>query len=167
MLANTAPLTGWMIVYWFADTVSPFSVEKALGEENKSGSECSRLEVTVESLTLQDTKKPVPVYVELCARPPPGGSRRAKGIESTIFKTDAVEGICIAYQSKIVLSPLHSSDGFLSVRVLEKTTFGDDVLIGERNDLQVSSFCSADGERLVCSCGDAEVILRAVYRVSE
>lgn len=62
-----------------------------------------------------------------------------------------------------MLSPLNLSDGFLSVRVFEKTTFGDDVLIGERTDLQISSFKSMGGERLVCTCGDAEVVLNAAY----
>lgn len=64
---------------------------------------------------------------------------------------------------QIVLSPLEKSDGFLAVRVFEKITFGDDVLIGERTDLQVSSFKASGGERLVCACGDAEVVLNAAY----
>ena len=86
-----------------------------------------------------------------------------------VIETDTLR-VTSAFPScapQIVLSPLGSSDGFLSIRVYEKTTFGDDVLLGERNDLQVSSFCSRAGERLVCTCGDTEVVLRAAYMVPE
>jgi hypothetical protein len=76
--------------------VKGFSVDQVLGATTTVTA--SFLEVTVEKLTLQEpTKKPV--YVELCACAPKG--RASSGIENTVFKTDTVEGIDIAFQSKV------------------------------------------------------------------
>lgn len=50
------------------------------------------------------------------------------------------------------------------MKIFEKTTFGDDELIGERSDLQIASFKSTSGgERLVCTLGDAEIVLIASF----
>lgn len=76
--------------------VKGFSVEQVLGTTTTVTA--SFLEVTVEKLTLlEPTKKPV--YVELCVCAPKG--RASSGIENTVFKTDTVEGIDIAFQSKV------------------------------------------------------------------
>mmetsp|Transcript_11776 Transcript_11776/g.17834 ORF Transcript_11776/g.17834 Transcript_11776/m.17834 type:complete len:294 (+) Transcript_11776:55-936(+) len=139
-------------------SATPFTYATAAA---KTAPPPSKLEVTVEKVSIETEEEKVPVYVELCAHPKDG--RQPSGVEGTFFKTDTVEGINIAFQKKIILSPLPDSDGFLCIRVMEKNTFGDDKVLGERKDLQISTFKSSLGERMVFTIGSAEVTFTAIY----
>ena len=136
------------------------------------------LEVFIDKLVRNDA---IPVddegseglYVEVAVLPPPGITRiaGARGLEGTYFKTQvALAQDNISFQHRVIISPLPESDGFMQVTVKQKHTYGDDVVVGERDDLLVSSFLqqtqaeSTDrAADLVVSVGPYDITLSAKY----
>lgn len=104
------------------------------------------------------------MFVEVAALPPAGVVRSAKdaGLEGTFFKTQVARGDSIDFQHRLVISPLPHSDGFLQVLVKQKHTYGDDVVMGERADILVSSFLKSEGS-LVLTVGSFDLSLSAKY----
>jgi hypothetical protein len=66
-------------------------------------------------------------------------SRKATGIEETNFKTESSLPN-MEIDRSLLLTPLPDIDGIISIRIVEKVTFGDDKVL-ETQSLEVKSFC--------------------------
>jgi len=152
---------------WVYNTLIKPHVLPLLGleEEIKVGQsrqEVSRLEVTLKTLDLTPLKRQATIFVEVLVRP---DGRPAQGIENCAYKSKTVEGIeTITFEQKIVLSPLtdeSKSSSQLVFRVKEKSTFGEDNLLGERTT-PIKSLDINKPENLImtiCGCDlDADVV---------
>lgn len=92
-------------------------------------------------------------------KPPP--TRKATGIEETIFKTESCLGSVKDLKRTILLSPLPNTDGLITLRIMEKMTFGDDRLI-DFHDLDVKSLIQTPNEctKLTLESGEVELFGR-------
>lgn len=163
----------------FKSYIVPALGIRVKSQKRKAPEEASYLEVYIDNLVRNNSAEVVEeddegLFVEVAAFPPPGELRSSgtSGIEGTFFKTQVALGDeKIFFQHMITISPLPNSDGFLQVVVKEKHTYGDDVILGQRDDLPVACFprhshaeaAGKVGGNLVVPVGPYDVTMTARY----
>lgn len=149
-----------------AHIIPALGINKGTPAKNTKEKTVPHLELTIEKLVQNDF--PVSsedgnegVFVEVAAVPPKG-VKRTSGVEGTYFKTPVAKGKSIDFKHKVDISPLPLADGCLNILIKQKHTYGDDVVVADRSDMQISSFAKSGGA-MVVAVGSFDITLSANY----